>query len=60
MSRPKGLVLVGRDGELELYADEKREVGILYDVLDDTQSKRQPLQVFFKWGNFEPVENTNA
>jgi len=48
---------VAQDGELVLYADEQRERGQLHDTRRDTWSDRMPLQTFFKWGNFEPVED---
>ena len=57
MPRLSDMDLVGRDGELELYATADRETGILYDAIRDRQSQPQPLQVFFKWGNFEVVTN---
>ena len=47
---------IARDGELVLYATEDRTEGILYDTVCDIQSPRQPLQVFFKWCNFEAIE----
>jgi len=43
---------IARDGELILYADQSREMGKLYDSGRDLYSEEQPLQVFFKWGNF--------
>lgn len=49
--------LIGRDGELWLYASEDREIGVLYNTLRDTESDPKPLQVFFKWGVFEPVSS---
>lgn len=55
MAKPDDMKLVGRDGEMELYASEDGETGVLYDSLRDTESEPQPLQVFFKWGNFELV-----
>lgn len=53
MAKRHDMQLVGRDGELWLYASEDGETGVLYDSARDTESKPQPLQVFFKWGNFE-------
>jgi len=47
---------VARDGELVLYATDDGKFGILYNENTDTSSERQPLQVFFKWGNFEPMD----
>ena len=47
---------IASDGELVLYADSKHKVGKLHNTLNDTWSEEQPLQVFFKWGNFEPIE----
>ena len=44
------------DGELILYADADRKRGKLHDTLRDAWSDEQDLQVFFKWGNFEPTE----
>lgn len=52
----RNMELVGRDGELELYASKDRKTGILYDSARETESEPQPLQVFFKWGNFKPAE----
>jgi len=51
---------VARDGELVLYATDDREFGILYNENTDTKSKQQPLQVFFKWGNFEPMDENDT
>ena len=56
MPAPRDMQPVAHDGELVLYATEDRTEGILYDTVRDIQSPRQPLQVFFKWGNFEPIE----
>ena len=47
---------VATDGELILYADKERKMGKLYNEAMDTWTDEQPLQVFFKWGNFEPIE----
>lgn len=47
---------VARDGELVLYADKSRKRGKLHDTNRDIWSDEQELQVFFKWGNFEPIE----
>ena len=44
------------DGELILYADADRKRGKLHDTLRDIWSDEDDLQVFFKWGNFEPIE----
>ena len=49
---------VAKDGELVLYANADQSEGVLRDTLRDTESPRQPLQVFFKWGNFEPIESS--
>lgn len=57
MSRRDEMQLVGRDGELWLYASEDKKTGVLYDSMQDTESEPAPLQTFFKWGNFEPVNN---
>jgi len=43
---------MAKSGELILYASSDRQVGVLRDPIRDTTSDRQPLQVFFKWGNF--------
>ena len=53
---PTNMNPVARDGELILYADIKKEYGILYDELRDIQGDKRPLQEFFKWGNFEPIK----
>lgn len=45
--------LVGKDGELWLYVSEDGETGVLYDSVRNIESDPKPLQVFFKWGNFE-------
>jgi len=47
---------VATDGELILYADADRKRGKLHDTLRDIWSDEDDLQVFFKWGNFEPIE----
>ena len=47
---------VAKDGELILYADADRKRGKLHDTLRDTWSDEQDLQVFFKWGNFGPID----
>lgn len=60
MTPPSNMKPVARDGELVLYATEDNEFGILYNENDGTQSKQQPLQVFFKWGNFEPMDETDT
>jgi len=51
---------VATDGELVLYADADRKRGKLHDTLRDTWSDEQDLQVFFKWGNFEAIEETTT
>lgn len=57
MTRPINMTLVGFDGELELYADDNQENGILYDSVLDASSELKPLQVFFKWGNFKAAKD---
>ena len=47
---------IATDGELILYADADHKRGKLHDTLRDTWSEEQDLQVFFKWGNFEAIE----
>jgi len=47
---------VAKDGEKILFADAKRENGILYNETSNTRSEKMPLQVFFKWGNFVAFE----
>lgn len=55
-------VLVGVDGDLQLYAerrpskDDMNPQAVLYNTTTDTVSVKRPLQVFFKWGNFEAPE----
>ena len=56
MTPPSNMKPVARDGELVLYATDDGKFGILYNENTDTSSERQPLQVFFKWGNFEPMD----
>lgn len=56
MSQRNDMQLVGRDGDMLLYASKNGKMGVLYDSVRKIESKPQPLQVFFKWGNFEPVE----
>lgn len=56
MPIPSELIPFARDGELVLYVTENREEGVLYDSVRDIASEQLPLQVFFKWGNFEPIE----
>jgi len=51
--------LVGEDGELLLYATQDRKEGVLHNTSTGTVSEKQPLQVFFKWGNFESVEEAD-
>ena len=51
---------VSRDGELILYASKDRQYGVLFNSVNDTRSGVLPLQVFFKWGNFEPIEEPPA
>ena len=48
---------VAKDGELILYADKTRTRGKLHDTARNRWSDEQDLQVFFKWGNFEPIES---
>ena len=52
MTRPADMILAGIDGELELYASVDKKTGVLYNTVSDETSASQPLQVFFKWGNF--------
>ena len=47
---------IATDGELILYADAGHKRGKLHDTLRDIWSEEQDLQVFFKWGNFEAIE----
>lgn len=47
---------IAKDGELVLYTDKERKRGKLYDSVRDIWSEEQDLQVFFKWGNFEPIK----
>ena len=57
MTVPKDWKAVGKDGELVLYASPDGEQGILVDSsTGKTRGKPQPLQVFFKWGNFEAID----
>ena len=49
---------VAQDGSLILYANKDRSLGKLYDKLRDIWSDEKPLQVFFKWGNFEGLNQT--
>lgn len=56
MPVPTDMKPLAHDGEMVLYATEDRAEGILYDTIRDIASERQPLQVFFKWGNFVPIE----
>ena len=58
MSAPSDMILVGVDGELELYASADKKTGVVYNVADDVASDSKPLQVFFKWGNFTPPSAT--
>jgi len=57
---------IAKSGELILYATEDKRMGALYDSIRDTIGDRQPLQSFFKWGNFvdltdeEKAEFANA
>jgi len=51
---------VARDGELVLYADEQRANGLTYNEITKKASRVQRLQVFFKWGNFKPLEDARA
>lgn len=50
---------VARDGELVLYADEQRANGLTYNEITKKASRVQRLQVFFKWGNFKPLEDAS-
>ena len=56
MPVPHDMQPIGRDGELVLYADKQREYGILVDTVRNTESEKLDLQVFFKWGNFEAID----
>lgn len=48
---------VGRDGELILYVSPDREQGVLVDKrTGEPTGEPQPLQVFFKWGNFMEIQ----
>lgn len=38
-----------------LYSDAEHQVGVLMNERTGRKSDKQPLQVFFKWGNFEPL-----
>lgn len=55
MSKQEGMKPVGGDGELVLYADEALEEGRLYNKITRKWSEPQPLQIFFKWGNFGEI-----
>jgi hypothetical protein len=59
---PANWRLVGKDGELALYQSPGSESGMLVDELTgQVLGEPQPLQVFFKWGNFaEVVTNVSA
>ena len=48
---------IATDGELILYADKERKRGKVHDSIRDIWSEEQDLQIFFKWGNFEPIED---
>ena len=60
MALPKirGMKPVGRDGELILYADSRKAVGLLYNEATKAQTPKRPLQVFFKWGRFIALEES--
>ena len=49
---------IAKSGELILYADANRRTGVLYDSIRGTVSDRESLQVFFKWGNFVALTDT--
>jgi hypothetical protein len=58
-------IILGHDGELylvttqeEMSRDETDPSTCLYNVLTGETSEPQPLQVFFKWGNFSPTDKT--
>lgn len=52
MSKPNDMILVGIDGELELYAMSDKKIGVIHNTVSGKTSTSKPLQVFFKWGNF--------
>lgn len=55
---PEGWETIGRDGELLLYASPDKDQGVLIDeATGKPRGEPQPLQVFFKWGVFEAMEN---
>jgi len=49
---------IAREGELILYADKARKHGKIHDTIRDIWSEEQDLQMFFKWGLFEPIETS--
>ena len=54
---PAGWRPIGQDGELVLYASPDRAQGVIFNQQTQrTTGDPQPLQVFFKWGNFEELD----
>jgi len=50
---------VGRDGELILKVANPKDpdsMAVLYNEFTREYSEPQPLQVFFKWGNFVEIQ----
>ena len=57
MQLPNDWQPVGRDGELLLYASPDKTQGMLVDLATGKpRGDPQSLQVFFKWGNFEAID----
>jgi len=57
---PEGWEAIGRDGELHLYASPDRAQGVLFNQQTRAVTgPPQPLQIFFKWGNFTEMEETD-
>jgi hypothetical protein len=54
---PDGWEVVGRDGELVLYASPDHTKGLLFNEITKEMGDEEPLQVFFKWGNFTEIED---
>jgi len=60
---PHNRTAVARDGNLILTVERgadpraKDAKAMIYDEIADELGPEQPLQVFFKWGNFVAIED---